>query len=75
LIDERVVLIYLKGDYEIIKRRLRERRGPYKNPNILDNQFHALEEPASAIQVDVSLSPDEIVKNIRSRLGLRGDGL
>jgi gluconokinase len=71
LIDERVVLIYLKGDYEVIRQRLGQRRGHFMNPNLLDSQFDALEEPARAdMQVDVSSSPDEIVRNIRSRLGL-----
>ena len=70
LIDERVVLIYLKGDYEIIQKRLGERRGHYMNPNLLDSQFDTLEEPAADVHVDISSSPDEIVKKIRSRLGL-----
>jgi gluconokinase len=70
LIDERVVLIYLKGDYEIIQRRLSHRRGHYMSPSLLGSQFDALEEPTTAIYVDVSSSPRDIVKNIRSRLGL-----
>lgn len=71
LIDERVVLVYLKGDYETIRRRLARRRGHYMNPNLLDSQFDTLEEPAAAAaHVAVSSSPDEIVKEIRSRLGL-----
>jgi gluconokinase len=70
LIDERVILIYLKGDYEIIQKRLGERRGHYMNPNLLDSQFDTLEEPAADVHIDISSSPDEIVKKIRSRLGL-----
>jgi gluconokinase len=70
LIDERVVLVYLKGHYEIIQRRLARRRGHYMNPNLLRSQFDALEEPAAAAHVDISPSPEEIVKEVRSRLGL-----
>jgi len=70
LIDERVVLIYLKGSYELIRQRLAARRGHYMNPNLLDSQFDTLEEPAAATHVDISSSPDEIVKKIRIRLGL-----
>lgn len=71
LVDERAVLVYLKGDYEIIQRRLAGRRGHYMNPNLLGSQFDTLEEPADAhAQVDVASGPDEIVKEIRSRLGL-----
>jgi gluconokinase len=70
LVDERVVLIYLKGDYEVIQQRLSARRGHFMNPNLLASQFAALEEPKAGMQVDVSLSPGEIVKCIRSRLRL-----
>ena len=70
LVDERVILIYLKGDYELIRQRLSKRRGHFLNPNLLDSQFAALEEPKTAMQVDVSLSPAEIVKYIRSALRL-----
>jgi gluconokinase len=71
LIDERVVLVYLKGDYETIQRRLTRRRGHYMDPSLLGSQFDTLEEPAAAAaHVDVSSTPGEIVKEIRSRLGL-----
>lgn len=70
LVDERVILIYLKGDYELIRERLSKRRGHFLNPNLLDSQFAALEEPKTAMQVDVSVSPAEIVKSIRSALRL-----
>ncbi len=70
LIDERVVLIYLKGNYELIQQRLIERRDHFMNTTLLDTQFATLEEPKADIQVDVSLSPAEIVKSIRKRLHL-----
>ena len=70
LIDERVKLIYLKGDYEVIKKRLSERRGHYMNPVLLDSQLETLEEPKSALQFDISLSPDEIAQRIMHQLGL-----
>lgn len=70
LVDERVKLIYLKGDYEIIQKRLSERRGHYMNPALLDSQLETLEEPLRGLQVDISLSPDEIVKRIKTYLGM-----
>ncbi len=70
LIDERVVLVYLRGDYELIQRRLGGRRGHYMNPGLLASQFETLEEPETAIHVNVCASPAEIVKEIRGRLGL-----
>jgi gluconokinase len=70
LVDERVKLIYLKGDYALIQKRLNERRGHYMNPRLLDSQFETLEEPEADLQVDISLSPEEIVKTIKSALGI-----
>jgi carbohydrate kinase (thermoresistant glucokinase family) len=70
LVDERVKLIYLKGDYGIIQKRLNERRGHYMNPALLDSQLETLEEPESGLQVDISLSPEEIVKKIKAYLGI-----
>jgi len=69
-VDERVVFVYLEGDYEVIARRLGARRGHYMNPGLLESQFDALEEPADAVRLDISASPDELVAEIRSRLGL-----
>ena len=70
LIDERVKLIHLRGDYALIRERFSGRRGHFMNPALLDSQFATLEEPEQALQMDISLSPGEIVKTIRSRLGL-----
>jgi gluconokinase len=70
LIDERVVLVFLKGDYQLIEGRLARRRGHYMNPSLLGSQFETLEEPAAAVQVEVTSSPEEIVGEIRGRLGL-----
>jgi gluconokinase len=70
LVDERVSLIYLKGDYELIKKRLSERHGHYMNPALLDSQFADLEEPQDVVTIDVDASPAEIVKQIARRLGL-----
>jgi gluconokinase len=69
-IDERVLFVYLKGDYEVIQQRLGGRRGHFMNPALLDSQFDTLEEPTAAVEVDVSSGPEEIVKDIRGRLGL-----
>lgn len=70
VLDDRVHLIYLKGDYELIRKRLSERHGHYMNPKLLDSQFETLEEPTDALPVDVSSTPEEIVKIIRQGLNL-----
>lgn len=68
VLDERVRLVYLKGDYKTIHERLIERHGHYMNPKLLDSQFETLEEPTDALCIDISPPPEEIVKTIRQRL-------
>lgn len=69
-IDERVVFIYLRGDYEIIRQRLIGRPGHFMKPDLLDSQFEALEEPEAAMCIDVSASLHEIVESIKNHLRL-----
>ena len=70
LIDESVKLVYLEGDYELIRARLDGREGHFMKPAMLDSQFAALEEPGHALVVDVSSTPAEIIKSIRDGLGV-----
>jgi gluconokinase len=57
-------LIYLKGDYALIRDRLLRRSGHYMKSELLDSQFEALEEPDHAFTVDIRLTVDEIVRRI-----------
>jgi len=59
-----IKLIYLKGTPEIIKQRIRKRRGHFANPSLLANQFETLEEPKDALVIDIRMPPDEIVDKI-----------
>jgi gluconokinase len=70
LIDEQVRLIYLRGNYELIKKRLSDRGVHFMNPQLLESQFEILEEPEGPLTIDVSLPAAEIVKSIRDQLGL-----
>lgn len=66
-----IKLVFLKGEYGLIEKRLRERQGHFMNPELLRSQFDTLEEPqGGALVVDVKLDPGEIVKVIRSELNL-----
>lgn len=66
-----VKLVFLKGEYTFIKKRLRGRRGHFMAPKLLRSQFETLEEPqGGALVVDVKLDPSEIVKVIRRELKL-----
>ncbi len=59
-----VVFIYLRGDYDCIKSRMKERQGHFMEEDMLPSQFATLEEPENAVVIDVSLSPQAIVEQI-----------
>jgi gluconokinase len=68
LIDPQVALVYLKASQDLIRQRLLQRQGHFMSPGLLESQFAALEEPKQAIEIDASLSPEEIVRAIRHQL-------
>ena len=61
-----VQMIYLKGSYELILSRLQARSGHYMKPDMLRSQFDTLEEPSTALTVDVTPPVNEIVSAIVS---------
>ena len=63
-----ICFIFLKGDRELIGRRLLQRRGHYMPPDLLDSQFAALEAPDEGLTVSVDKSPPEICAEIIERL-------
>jgi gluconokinase len=70
VVDPKLVkIVYLKGSEEVIGERLRNRIGHFMNPDLLQSQFDTLEEPRDAIVIDVSMAPEAIVSEIRTRLG------
>jgi gluconokinase len=64
-----VKFVYLKGDYTLLKERLKNRRGHFMNPELLNSQFATLEEPQGKdTVVEVDQSPAHIVNQIRRAL-------
>ena len=61
-------IVYLKGSYELIKKRLQQRSEHYMKADLLYSQFKDLEEPSAAIEIDISHSTEEIVKQIQAQL-------
>jgi gluconokinase len=59
--NQGVLIVYLKGDYDLIWSRMISRPGHYMKPEMLQSQFEVLEEPTYGLVVDVSRSVDEIV--------------
>jgi gluconokinase len=66
-----VRLIYLKGDMELIARRIATRHEHFMPASLLQSQFDALEEPGpdeNPIVVSIAPHPREIVANILEAL-------
>ena len=68
--DRGVELVYLHGDYNLIRRRLEARHGHFFRPELLASQFKTLEEPHEVFTVNVDQPPEDIVKIIMDHLGL-----
>jgi gluconokinase len=66
--SDRIKLVYLKGPYDLIQKRLQERQNHYMSDILLDSQFNTLEEPLDTIYIDIAESPQAIVQNIRTVL-------
>lgn len=60
--------VYLKGEPELIRSRLAQRRHRYMPAALVDSQFAALEPPRDAIVVDVSAPVAACVAAIARRL-------
>jgi len=71
-VNAEVKLVFLRGDYELIANQLRQRRGHFMNPVLLQSQFADLEEPQpteGAVVIELGRSPRELVQEIKSKLG------
>lgn len=66
--DDRVRLVYLKGDPDVIRQRLQQRQGHYMNPNLLQSQLEILEAPEAGLQIEIDQTPSAIVAAIENFL-------
>ena len=68
-----VKLIFLRGDFTLIEKQLRGRRGHFMNPELLQSQFADLEEAEpdeDALTIELGRTPQEIVEEIKTKLRL-----
>jgi len=68
--EHNVRLVYLKGDYDLIRKRLQKRQSHFMKADLLASQFETLEEPEGALTVDIAQEPGAIVGLIKRALGL-----
>jgi 6-phosphogluconate dehydrogenase len=73
--------VFLNGSFEQIRERINARKDHFMSSNLLKSQFDTLEEPKKSIEIDISLSPEKIIKKIKkevmniSEFGLFGLGV
>lgn len=68
--DKNIIFVYLKGDKELLRKRLLERKGHYAGPDLLDSQLETLEEPEDALTLDIVNDPENIVEEILKQADL-----
>ena len=69
-VSEQVIFVYLKATIPLIQERLKRRVGHFMNPNLIQSQFDALEEPEDGLQIDAGSTPAKIVQVIRNKLSV-----
>jgi gluconokinase len=65
-----VRFVYLKGSPDLIVQRLQSRQGHFAGEQLVASQFADLEEPDTAVTVDIAQTPEQLVARIREDLGL-----
>jgi gluconokinase len=72
-VSDEVKFVFLQGDYALIEKQLRQRRGHFMNLELLRSQFSDLEEPKSdedVVTIELGRTPEEIVEEIKTKLHL-----
>lgn len=68
--QDKVRTVYLKGSYELLRKRIEGRNHPYMNKDLLRSQMETLEEPRDGLIMDISPSPEILVETIRQKLAI-----
>jgi gluconokinase len=70
-----VKLVFLRGNYALIEKQLRRRRGHFMNPALLRSQFADLEEPEQdedALTIELGRAPEDLLEEIKTKQHLVG---
>ena len=68
--SQNIQIVYLKGSFDLLAQRLKERENHFMKVEMLRSQFDDLEEPEEAIIIDIDAvkSPEYIINSIKNRL-------
>lgn len=64
-----LIIIHLRGNFDLIAKRLAARQHRYMPASLLRSQFDTLEPAPEAIDIDIEAELDEIVRRLLVRLG------
>ena len=70
-VNDEVKFVFLRGDYALVEKQLRNRHGHFMNPALLRSQFADLEEPGpdeDALAIKLGRTPKELVTEIKTKL-------
>ena len=65
------VIVHLRGDFDLLRRRVEQRKHRYMPASLLQSQFDTLEPPREAIEVDVARDVNASVNTILENLNDR----
>ena len=74
---DNIKFVFLRGDYALVEKQLRGRRGHFMNPELLRSQFDDLQEPKpdeKVLTIELGATPAEIVEKIKTKLNLTVSG-
>ena len=76
-VSDEIKFVFLRGDYALVEKQLRSRRGHFMNAALLQSQFDDLEEPQlheNVLTVELGRTPQEIVEEIKTNLNFAVSG-
>ncbi|WP_163397740.1 decarboxylating NADP(+)-dependent phosphogluconate dehydrogenase [Flavobacterium fluviatile] len=72
-IQNQVKWIHLAGSFDQIVERINKRENHYMHSSLLQSQFDILEEPQNALEIDITLKPEEIVAIITANIEMKSE--
>ncbi|MGB5420438.1 NADP-dependent phosphogluconate dehydrogenase [Algibacter sp.] len=72
-IQNQVKWIHLAGSFNQITERLNNRKNHFMTSALLQSQFDTLEKPSEALEVNICLSPKEIVEIITKEIKMKSE--
>lgn len=64
----RLLIIHLHGTRELLLERIQQREGHFMPASLLDSQLATLENPSSALTINIADCPSEILTKIRAHI-------